>query len=209
MSQQERKSGGISRRGFLIIASASAVAGLLEACGAKGKSKEVTPVKTKTPGSTPTVAPTPTVEPAPTVEPTKPPIKKLSEAQFTPTSSLNKVISLIDSGFRDHPDVAELHYLGGDTPQTRDSFDKVMEVCQFGDPGSPIYPAGIEIDRTGACSGLTGRLYAIYITKGYPEFYEAALEVTNYFLTELPHRKADFDKKLQIAIQDISPSIEK
>ena len=35
------------------------------------------------------------------------------------------------------------------------------------------------------------------------------LEVANYFLTELPHRKADFDKKLQIAIQEISPSIEK
>lgn len=208
----------ISRRKFLLLASVgtgTAVAGalgvreLFSSGNGKGKDEVVknpTAEPTQKPPATETIAPTPTPSPesTPTPEPTKPPLKKLSEAEFAPTT-FEAVLASVDNAFELHPDVGELHFMGGDTPLTRENFNRNLEGCKSGDQSNPYPVTG----RISGCFNLTERLYYIYREKGYAEFYQASVNAANYFLTELPQWKTEFDERLKISIQDSSPLIDK
>lgn len=188
-----------------IVALGSAAA--LAACGGKSEGEvKTTPTQpANSPVATKTITiPTEVSTEAPTIEPTKPPIKKLAEAEFAPTT-FEVVLASVDNAFELYPDAGELHFMGGDTPLTRENFNRNLELCKSGDQSNPYPVTG----RISGCLNLTERLYYIYREKGYAEFYQASVNAANYFLTELPQWKSKFDESLNISIQDSSPLIDK
>ncbi|OGM13061.1 hypothetical protein A2W15_06205 [Candidatus Woesebacteria bacterium RBG_16_41_13] len=222
MSQQERKSGGISRRKFLglaVVATGTAVAGavgikVLSSGNGKEKAavvKSPTAEPTNKPPATETIAqtPIPSPEPSPTPEPTQFVPKKLSEAQFVETS-YDAFLKSVNDAYRIHPDAEEVHFTDSEEKITRDKWiNNNLTVIKDGDPSSPKYPASIEGDRFRASYNLVNFLIFIYKETGYPDFYQASVDVANYYLTERPGNKAQFDETLQNIIHDTSPSIEK
>ena len=196
---------------------------VLAACkGGQGQGVETTPTQpANSPVATETIVPTATVEPTPTAILTEAPIaeptpeqtqfvpKKLSEAQFVETS-YDAFLKSVNDAYRIHPDAEEVHFTDSEEKITRDKWiNNNLTVIKEGDASNPKYPASIEGDRFRASYNLVNFLIFIYKETGYPDFYQASVDVANYYLTERPGNKAQFDETLQNIIHDTSPSIEK
>mgnify|MGYP001617336356 FL=1 len=207
MSQPERITERISRRRLLrfgyLAAGAAGATVVLEACGGGKSKKPSNPAETPIIGPSPTrtlePSPNPTIVPteAPTVEPTKPPLKKLSEAEFVPTDFPTALKSINDA-YEIHKDANEIRALTDINP--------AIEHCEKGDPSRPAFK---EVDMLTGCGNLTLITFYIYQQKNYPEFYQAAVDIANYYLTQRPENKSRFDEFLFPEIKDTSPFLEK
>jgi len=182
----------------------------LVGCESKDGKVNKTPTPPQTPKATETIAPTPTVEPTaeptPTPEPTQFVPKKLADAEFVPTE-FAQIVESVDSVYRDHPEISKILFLGSSEIK-RNTYDVNLEVCRKGDPTAPLYPKTLETDRVYACASMTEWLYFYYEKTGHEDIYQAAVNVTNYLLTELPERKAQLDSSLEI-IGQTSPDPQK
>ena len=201
----------LTRRGFLVGAGATLVGlGTAAMCG--GAEKKANPVQTP-PGlgkatrvpQTPTQEATATLVP-PTETP-KPKLKRLAEAPFKPTT-FNDMVKSIDDAYVAHTDIAQVGVFGGSSV-SRESQDNNINFCHNGDPAHYSNPKLVPTDRMISCANMTDIWMDIYRQTGYEELYQAAVDTANYFLTELPGKKADFDGLLDSVIHDSSPSLEK
>ena len=170
--------------------------------GGQGQEVGTTPTQpANTPNPTETIAPTSTPSPELTSasEPTKPPIKKLSEAEIVPTDYQTLYDSLLDpqkGALVLHPDYTQIYFRDSEVPLSREYFTNNLEFCKNGNP----------TERTQGCEKLTLFSYYLYSEKGWEEFYDVAVNAANYHNATNSGNQAKFDELLSQNIQQTSPS---
>lgn len=198
---------------FGIVAVALLLALFVLACGTE---RRTIPGATESPKASVTSTPEPTLTPEQRVTqtpipPTQPPTptptqikKKWADAKIAP-ATFEDVVGAIDVAYQNHPDANEVHPFGSTHPMTREGLNIGLNICQYGLPEDQGYPKLIESGRSIACMGIAQNMYEIYRLTGYEEFYQAAVNAANYFLTEFPHRRQQLDDALRFAFGESLP----
>jgi hypothetical protein len=182
-----------------------ATSAALAACGGKSEGEvKTTPTQpANSPVATETIAPTATLESTPTPEPVQFVPKKLSKAEFVPTR-IETVLDDFNTAFN-LPGAGNVVDEGGNK-LTREELEQILNKCQFGRENSRV---GLVADRIHMCSSLALTSMTIYKNTQYEEFYTLAIDTANFFLTQHPESKAEFDNNLQAFGNDSSPVLEK
>jgi hypothetical protein len=134
-----------------------------------------------------------------------PAVRKLSDAKLE-WGDLGHIYNWIALAYKNHPEIADLHVFDQPDPITRASQGQNLSACEKGFPGDETRGTVImETDRMLGCVEVTANYYSVYQQTRYPEVYDIAVAATNYLLSQVPGKKADFDTLLQRKIQDTSP----
>jgi len=80
-------------------------------------------------------------------------------------------------------------------------------LSQEGLPEDAGKPNFIAVDRQIECASIATKMYNFYEQTGWSEFLDVAVSSANYFLTNFPERKAEFDRLIDPTGQDASPSV--
>jgi hypothetical protein len=103
--------------------------------------------------------------------------KSILNAEYTPVS-LADARALVDAAYSAHPATEQFVNQGSAMPRTY--VENFWKLCAENlDPSN----SNVEEKEIG-CSSVIGDMYAIYLGTGYEDFYDAALGVFRYGLTE-------------------------